>query len=123
MAFARPLTGIRMRRGGLTAFAVASTSPITRSTTGIVRGHFTLSPAPAQLLLIDLCMGKLLQLGAACPSRKALELMQRIETSFPGVVELRPAVHRDARGFFIETYHKAKLADLGIADVFVQDNH
>jgi dTDP-4-dehydrorhamnose 3,5-epimerase len=48
--------------------------------------------------------------------------MQRLETSLPGVFELRPVVHRDARGFFIETYHKAKFADLGIADVFVQDN-
>ena len=49
--------------------------------------------------------------------------MQRIETSLPGVLELRPVIHRDARGFFIETYHKAKFADLGIADAFVQDNH
>jgi dTDP-4-dehydrorhamnose 3,5-epimerase len=49
--------------------------------------------------------------------------MQRIETSLPGVFELRPVIHRDRRGFFVETYHKAKFADLGIADTFVQDNH
>ena len=49
--------------------------------------------------------------------------MQLIETSLPGVFELRPVVHRDTRGFFIETYHKEKFADLGIADAFVQDNH
>ena len=49
--------------------------------------------------------------------------MHRIETSLPGVVELRPVVHRDARGFFIETYNKAKFADLGITDTFLQDNH
>ncbi len=49
--------------------------------------------------------------------------MQRLETSLPGVFELRPVVHRDARGFFIETYQKAKFANLGIADGFVQDNH
>jgi dTDP-4-dehydrorhamnose 3,5-epimerase len=49
--------------------------------------------------------------------------MQRIETSLPGVFELRPVIHRDTRGFFIETYHKAKLANLGIAVTFVQDNH
>lgn len=49
--------------------------------------------------------------------------MQRIETSLPGVFELRPLIHRDGRGFFIETYHKAKFADLGIACTFVQDNH
>src|SRR5437016_14363569 len=49
--------------------------------------------------------------------------MQRIETSLPGVFELRPVIHRDARGFFIETYHKGKFAGLGIADACVQDNH
>jgi|SRR5215472_4964711 len=49
--------------------------------------------------------------------------MERIETLLPGVYELRPSVHRDARGFFLEAYHRAKLADLGITDTFVQDNH
>jgi dTDP-4-dehydrorhamnose 3,5-epimerase len=49
--------------------------------------------------------------------------MQRIETSLPGVFELRPVIHRDARGFFLETYQKKKFSDLGIADAFVQDNH
>jgi dTDP-4-dehydrorhamnose 3,5-epimerase len=49
--------------------------------------------------------------------------MQRIETSLPGVFELRPVIHPDERGFFIETFHKAKFADLSILDTFVQDNH
>src|ERR1700730_17926962 len=49
--------------------------------------------------------------------------MVRIETSFPGVYELRPVVHRDSRGSFLETYHHAKFADLGINDTFLQDNH
>jgi dTDP-4-dehydrorhamnose 3,5-epimerase len=49
--------------------------------------------------------------------------MKRIETSLSGVFELRPFIHRDTRGFFIETYHRAKFADLGITDAFVQDNH
>jgi len=49
--------------------------------------------------------------------------MERIETTLPGVCDLRPVVHRDARGFFLEAYHRAKLANLGIADTFVQDNH
>lgn len=30
---------------------------------------------------------------------------------------------RDARGFFLETYHQQKFAALGINDVFIQDNH
>ena len=49
--------------------------------------------------------------------------MQRLDTSLPGVWELRPKVIRDARGFFLETYHQQKFSDLGIHDVFVQDNH
>jgi dTDP-4-dehydrorhamnose 3,5-epimerase len=49
--------------------------------------------------------------------------MQRIETALPGVYELRPKVIRDSRGFFMETYHRAQFAELGIADLFVQDNH
>jgi dTDP-4-dehydrorhamnose 3,5-epimerase len=49
--------------------------------------------------------------------------MQRIETSLPDVVELRPVVHGDARGFLIETYHQANFTALGITDIFVQDNH
>lgn len=32
-------------------------------------------------------------------------------------------IHRDARGFFLETFHTVKFAGLGIANTFVQDNH
>ena len=49
--------------------------------------------------------------------------MEQRETSLHGVVELRPRVFRDKRGFFLETYHQAKLAEMGIVDRFVQDNH
>jgi len=49
--------------------------------------------------------------------------MQRIETSLPRVYELRPIVHRDARGAFFEINHHAKLLDLGVTDTFLQDNH
>lgn len=49
--------------------------------------------------------------------------MQRFDTSLPGVCELLPKVIRDARGFFLETYHRAKFAELGITDSFIQDNH
>lgn len=49
--------------------------------------------------------------------------MHRIETSLPGVCELRPRVIEDGRGFFIETYQRETFAALGIRDVFVQDNH
>lgn len=49
--------------------------------------------------------------------------MQRIETSLPGVLELKPKLFRDARGFFLETFHLARFRELGITETFVQDNH
>ena len=49
--------------------------------------------------------------------------MQRLNTTLPGVFELRPKVFRDDRGSLCETYHSAKFAELGITDVFVQDNN
>lgn len=48
---------------------------------------------------------------------------RRIETSLPGVWELRLQVFRDGRGFFLETYHRNEFTKLGISDNFVQDNH
>ena len=49
--------------------------------------------------------------------------MECLKTSLPGVLELRPRIIRDTRGFFVETYHRAKFETLGIRDTFVQDNH
>ncbi|MGH9682793.1 MAG: dTDP-4-dehydrorhamnose 3,5-epimerase [Candidatus Acidiferrales bacterium] len=49
--------------------------------------------------------------------------MQRLETTVPGVCEIRPKIIRDARGFFLETYHRNRFAEMGISDSFVQDNH
>ena len=48
--------------------------------------------------------------------------MTRIETSLPGVCELRPSVFEDSRGFFMETYHLEKFKLLGVKETFVQDN-
>jgi dTDP-4-dehydrorhamnose 3,5-epimerase len=49
--------------------------------------------------------------------------MEKVPTALPGVVELRPKVFRDPRGFFMETYHRDKFRELGITDEFIQDNH
>ena len=49
--------------------------------------------------------------------------MKRIETSLPGVCLIEPSAFEDERGFFFESYHEIKFADLGIKDCFVQDNH
>lgn len=40
-----------------------------------------------------------------------------------GLVLVEPAVHGDARGFFVETYREDRFAAAGIATRFVQDNH
>ena len=45
------------------------------------------------------------------------------ETSLPGVLILEPKVFGDARGFFLESYNERVMADLGIRERFVQDNH
>jgi dTDP-4-dehydrorhamnose 3,5-epimerase len=49
--------------------------------------------------------------------------MKAIPTDIPDVIILEPQVFYDARGFFLETYHARKLAELGITAQFVQDNH
>lgn len=49
--------------------------------------------------------------------------MQVSQTKIPGVYLIRPQVHEDTRGFFFESYHHDRLAEAGISEVFVQDNH
>lgn len=49
--------------------------------------------------------------------------MQVHETALPGVLLVEPRVHRDHRGFFLETYHRSRYAEHGIDATFVQDNH
>ena len=49
--------------------------------------------------------------------------MRLIETSFPDVLLMEPAVRDDERGFFFESYNSRDFKDLGIPDTFVQDNH
>ncbi len=49
--------------------------------------------------------------------------MNRLPTRLAGLVLLAPAVHGDARGFFMETYRADTWAAEGIPTGFVQDNH
>jgi dTDP-4-dehydrorhamnose 3,5-epimerase len=49
--------------------------------------------------------------------------MQTLPTKLSGPIVIAPAVHGDERGFFVETYRRDMLAELGIAQDFVQDNH
>jgi len=43
--------------------------------------------------------------------------------AIPDVLLIDLDVHRDRRGFFLETYHRDRFLEHGIATVFVQDNH
>ena len=45
------------------------------------------------------------------------------ETALPGVLVVEPVVHRDARGFFLETWREEQYSAAGISGPFVQDNH
>lgn len=50
-------------------------------------------------------------------------MIRFLPTDIPGVIVIEPHVHPDARGFFLETFHRHKYAEGGIDAVFVQDNH
>ncbi|MGB0438970.1 MAG: dTDP-4-dehydrorhamnose 3,5-epimerase [Paracoccaceae bacterium] len=49
--------------------------------------------------------------------------MQITDTALPGVKLIEPARHGDARGFFSESWSRARMAQHGIDIDFVQDNH
>ena len=49
--------------------------------------------------------------------------MQKLPSKLNGPLYLAPVVHGDDRGFFLETYRRDVLEELGIPDEFVQDNH
>jgi len=49
--------------------------------------------------------------------------MQVTVTELEGLLLLTPTVHRDERGFFLESYNEKVFADIGIICRFVQDNH
>ncbi len=44
-------------------------------------------------------------------------------TAIPEVLLLQPRVFGDDRGFFLESYNRRVMADMGITADFVQDNH
>ena len=48
--------------------------------------------------------------------------MNVVDTGLPGVKLIEPRVFGDHRGFFLETFHAARYAEIGIHLPFVQDN-
>ena len=49
--------------------------------------------------------------------------MQVTELELPGVKIIEPTYFEDYRGYYCETYSQRTLAEYGITDEFVQDNH
>jgi dTDP-4-dehydrorhamnose 3,5-epimerase len=47
---------------------------------------------------------------------------KRLETELDDLVLIEPTLHRDERGYLVETFRKSELAELGIEIEFVQDN-
>jgi dTDP-4-dehydrorhamnose 3,5-epimerase len=48
--------------------------------------------------------------------------VKKVSTTLPDVWELQPAEFKDPRGWFAETYNQKRFHELGISDIFVQDN-
>jgi dTDP-4-dehydrorhamnose 3,5-epimerase len=46
-----------------------------------------------------------------------------VPTALPEVLVIEPDVHRDDRGFFLETYHLERYRQAGMPLPFLQDNH
>jgi dTDP-4-dehydrorhamnose 3,5-epimerase len=59
---------------------------------------------------------------SALPAKQP-DAFKKISTSLPGLLILEPRVFGDERGFFLESYNERSLAELGIEERFVQDNH
>src|SRR5580692_12028640 len=52
-----------------------------------------------------------------------MDAITKIQTSLPDVFVLEPRVFKDERGFFFESYNQRIMAEAGIVENFVQDNH
>jgi dTDP-4-dehydrorhamnose 3,5-epimerase len=48
--------------------------------------------------------------------------MKITKTALPGVLVLTPAIHRDSRGAFSETYNQRAMAEAGLPSSWPQDN-
>ena len=48
---------------------------------------------------------------------------ERIETEIKDLIIIKPKVFEDSRGFFLESYNYNDFKELGINNIFVQDNH
>jgi dTDP-4-dehydrorhamnose 3,5-epimerase len=61
--------------------------------------------------------------GVLKPSSHRLAAVSVQETPLSDMVILDPRVFEDARGYFLESYNEKEMAEAGIRQRFVQDNH
>jgi len=54
---------------------------------------------------------------------QTMDAIKKIQTSLLGVFAVEPRVFGDERGFFFESYNQRIMAEVGIVERFVQDNH
>jgi len=62
-------------------------------------------------------------MNAVPAAQSAMSTFRTTPTSLPGLLLLEPRVFGDERGFFLESYNERALAELGVRERFVQDNH
>lgn len=48
---------------------------------------------------------------------------KKIETEIKDLVIIEPTVFEDSRGFFLESYNYNDFKEIGIDNIFIQDNH
>lgn len=48
---------------------------------------------------------------------------KKIETEIQDLVIIEPTVFEDSRGFFLESYNYNDFKEIGIDNIFIQDNH
>jgi len=56
-------------------------------------------------------------------SARKMNKFKRRETGLQGVLLIEPLIFHDSRGFFLESYNKMEFEDIGITDIFIQDNY
>jgi dTDP-4-dehydrorhamnose 3,5-epimerase len=61
--------------------------------------------------------------GAGVSAPVSSPAVRILATKLDGPILLAPTVHGDERGFFLESFRENVLAECGIRDRFVQDNH
>ena len=74
------------------------------------------------MAILDDVMTDRIDLRAPVNGAQRAPQLKRIDTELPGCCIVEPAVFGDARGYFYESFHAAKYAQLGIDARFVQSN-